>query len=121
MDFVWDKPVLTFYRARVPFEREPFAVVKAKKLGISKSKDGGYWGTIVAFFPLMGNIDCISSAEGKKDSYVLCWFDDQVDDFDKAYRRVSGVTFSDGIISLSNERGKKTYETSFKAKKVKLE
>ena len=60
MDFVWNKPVLTFYRERIPPEKEPFAVVKAVKLGVTKSEKGGYWGTLHAFFPLMGNLDCVS-------------------------------------------------------------
>ena len=121
MDFVWDKPVLTFYRERIPFEREPFAVVKALKLGISKSKEGDYWGNIYAFFPLMGNLDCISSVEGKGDKYVICWFDDREDDLNKAYRRLSEVTFPSGMPYVVDEKGKRTYDASFKAKKAKIE
>jgi hypothetical protein len=46
MDFFWNKPVLTFYRERIPRENEPFAVAKALKLIVKKSEKAGYWGTI---------------------------------------------------------------------------
>jgi hypothetical protein len=72
MVYIWNKPVLTFYRERIPREKEPFAVIKALKLTISKSEKEGYWGTIKSFFPLMGNLDCLSSVEGEKDYYVIC-------------------------------------------------
>ena len=53
MDFIWNKPVLTFYRERVTREKEPFAVVKSLKLEVTKSEREGYLGEINAFFPLM--------------------------------------------------------------------
>jgi hypothetical protein len=121
MDYVWKKPVLTFYRQRSPPEKEPFAVVKALEFGVSKSEKGGYWGAIVAFFPLMGNLDCVSSVEGKSDTYVLCWFDDAEEDLNNSLRRLAGVTFPSVIPYVVDERGKRTYDASFDARNGKLE
>jgi hypothetical protein len=121
MDLIWNKPVLTLYKQRSPPEKEPFAVVKALKLGVSKSEKGGYRGAIVAFFPLMGNLDCVSSVEGKSDTYVICWFDDKEEDLNKSLRRLAGVTFPSGIPYVVDERGKRTYDASFVAKAGKLE
>jgi hypothetical protein len=121
MDFVWNKPVLTFYKKRTPPEKEPFAVVKAIKLEISKSKKEGYIGEINSFFPLMGNLDCLSSVEGKQDYYVICWFDDKVEDLNKSFRRLAGVTFPSEVTYVVDERGKRTYNARFTAKIGKLE
>ena len=121
MDFVWNKPVLTFYRERFPREKEPFVVVKALKLEVSKSEKEGYLGRINSFFPLMGNLDCFSSVEGKQDHYVICWFDDKVEDIDESFRRLSGVAFSSDVAYVVDERGKRIYTTTFKAKHGKLE
>jgi hypothetical protein len=82
---------------------------------------GGYWGSIVAFFPLMGNLDCLESVEGKSDHYILCWFDDMAEDLNKSFRRLVGVTFSSEVSFVVDERGKRTYKASFKAKGGKLE
>jgi hypothetical protein len=121
MDFVWNKPVLTFYRERTPREKEPFAVVKALKLEVSKSEKEGYLGKINSFFPLMGNLYCLSSVEGKQDHYVICWFDDEVENLDESFRRLAGVTFSEDVPYVVDERGKRTYTANFKAKHGKLE
>jgi len=120
MNFVWNKPVLTFYRERIPREKEPFAVVKASKLEVSKSEKAGYWGTINSFFPLMGNVDCLSSVEGKADHYVICWFDDKVENLNESFRRLAGVTFPSEVPYVIDERGKRTYNARFKAKIGKL-
>jgi hypothetical protein len=121
MDFVWNKPVLTFYRERIPREKEPFAVVKALKLEVTKSEREGYLGKINSFFPLMGNLDCLSSVEGKQDYYVICWFDDKVEDLNKSFRRLAGVTFPSEVTYVIDERGKRTYNARFTAKIGKLE
>ena len=121
MDYVWNKPVLTFYRERIPRENEPFAVVKALKLIVTKSEKAGYWGTINSFFPLMGNLDCISSVEGKNDHYIMCWFDDKVESLNESYRRLAGVTFLSEVNYVVDEMGKRTYNARFKAKTGKLE
>jgi hypothetical protein len=120
MDFVWFKPVLTFYRERIPREKEPFVVVKALKIEVSKSEEG-YLGKINSFFPLMGNLDCLSSVEGKQDRYVICWFDDKVEDIDESFRRLAGVTFSSDVPYVIDARGKRTYEAKFKASHGRLE
>jgi hypothetical protein len=121
MDFVWNKPVLTFYRERTPREKEPFAVVKALKLEVTKSEKEDYVGKINAFFPLMGNLDCLSSVEGKQDHYVICWFDDKIEDIDESFRRLAGVTFTSDVPYVVDARGKRTYTAKFKAKHGKLE
>ena len=121
MDFVWNKPVLTFYRERIPMEKEPFAVVKALKLEVNRSEKEGYMGKIDSFFPLMGNLDCLSSVEGKQDHYVICWFDDKVENLNESFRRLSGVSFPSDVPYLVDEKGKRTYNARFKAKIGKLE
>ena len=122
MEFVWNKPVLTFYREKHKQpEREPFAVVKTKKLVVSKTENNRFEGSIQDFFPLMGNLDCISSVEGMVDKYVLCWFDDKEENLSKAFRRLTGVTFSSGAPYVINEKGKRTYNAAFQAEHGKLE
>jgi hypothetical protein len=120
MNYIWKKPVLTFYREKYPPEREPFAVAKSIKLEISKTQENKLTGTIDAFFPLMGNLDCLSSVEGLTEKYVLCWFDDTVDDINSAFRRVTGVTFSSQVSYVLDEKGKKTYFANFEALSGKL-
>lgn len=123
MDFIWEKPVIVFYRERLKKpEIKAFAVVKAKKLVFSKVEESAkFRGRIVDFFPLMGDIDYITSARGKSDTYVLCWLDDREDDFSKAWRRLNGVTFPQGINFTTDEKGKRTYNADFEAKHGKLE
>jgi hypothetical protein len=120
---VWKKPAIMFYKERFGKpEREPFAVVKARKLIISiKEKDAKLSCIIEDFFPLMGNIDYLSTKEGKADRYVICWFDDNIDDFGKAFRRLTGATFPEGIKFITDRKGKKTYNVSFQAERGKLE
>lgn len=123
MDFVWEKPVITFYKERLGKpERKAFAVVKARRLVVSrKEKDAKLSGSLEDFFPLMGEIDCISTKEGKADRYVLCWFDDSENDFGRAFRRLTGATFPEGIKHVTDEKGKRRYNTSIKAENGKLE
>ena len=46
-EFVWNKPVLSLYRENNEQpEREAFAVIKVKKLTVSKSENGDYKGNI---------------------------------------------------------------------------
>ena len=122
MDFVWEKPVLVFYRERREKpERGAFAVVKARKLVVSQSdEETAFRGHITDFFPLMGDIDYISTKRGSSDQYVLCWFEDEEDDFTKAWRRLTGVTFPNGITFVTNNDCKRTYDTNFRAIKAKL-
>jgi hypothetical protein len=120
MNYAWNKAVLTFYIEKHPPEREPFAVVKTKKLEISKSQDNILTGEIKEFFPLMGNLDYISSAEGLAEKYVICWFDDTVDDINLAFRRLTGVSFLTDFSYITDEKGKRTYKTQFRALAGKL-
>ncbi len=122
LDFVWEKPVIVFYRERREKpERRAFAVVKARKMVVSQSEEETeFRGEITDFFPLMGDIDYISTGEGASGRYVLCWFEDEEDDFSKAWRRLTGVTFPKGIAYLIDKGGKRTYKSNFRATKAKL-
>jgi hypothetical protein len=123
VDFVWEKPVIVFYRERreTP-ERKAFAVVKARKLVVSRGeKETAFRCNVKDFFPLMGDIDYISTEKGLAGRYVLCWFEDEEDDFSEAWRRLMGVTFPNGIAFLTDEEGKRTYNANFKAEKAKLQ
>jgi hypothetical protein len=120
MNYDWNKPVLTFYREKFPPEREPFAVVKTTKLEISRTKENLLTGEIMGFFPLMGNLDCISTVEGLAEKYVICWFDDTVEDINLAFRRLIGVSFNSGFSFGLDKKGKRTYSAQFKARDGKL-
>ena len=123
MELAWKKPVIVFYKERLKKpEKKALAVIKAKKLVASRVTEGDrFKGDIEDFFPFMGDIDYISSAEGKSDRYVLCWLDDREDDFSKAWRRLTGVTFPDGITFVTDEKGKRTYNANFEAERGELE
>jgi len=120
MNYFWNKPVLTFYRDKNPPEKEPFVVVKTTKLEVTKSKDKLLAGEIIDFFPLMGTLDSLSTIEGIADKYIICWFDDTVDNLSLAFRRLVGVTFSSKISFIVDEKGKLTYNAKFKAKNGKV-
>ena len=123
MELVWEKPVIVFYKERLEKpERKAFAVVKARRLAISRvdEEDANFRGNLKDFFPFMGDIDYISSTEGISDRYVLCWLDDKEDDFSKAWRRLTGVTFPAGITFITDESGKRTYNANFIAEQGKL-
>lgn len=122
-EIVLEKPVVILYKERFEKpERRAFAVVKSRRLIISRveEEEAEFLGDLKDFFPLMGDIDYVSSVEGRSDRYVLCWFDDKEDDLSKAWRRLMGVTFPKGITFTTDEKGKRTYNASFKAKKGKL-
>lgn len=120
MQFVWNKPVITIYKERFgKQEKEPFVAVKARKLVVSEHEGNGFSCNLNEFFPIMGNIDYVSTKEGKADTYVLCWFDDKEDDFTKAFRRLTGVTFKEGI-KCETDKGKITCNANFEAKHGKL-
>ncbi|HER54317.1 MAG TPA: hypothetical protein ENO13_00245 [Candidatus Bathyarchaeota archaeon] len=123
MNYVWNKPVLTFYRERFGKpEKDAFAVVQAQKLKVlAKEDEHKFVCSLQDFFPLMGDIDCLSTPEGKSDKYVVCWFDTKVDDFKEAFRRLTGVSFSEDVNCVLDPRGKRTYNADFVAKHAKLE
>ena len=123
MQFVWIKPVITFYKERFgKQEKEPFVAIKARKLSVLKRKNCNQLGCILNdFFPIMGNIDYLSTKEGKEDCYVLCWFDDNENDFAKAFRRLNGVKFQEDINCETDKKGKITCNAIFEAKYGKIE
>jgi trehalose-6-phosphatase len=124
LEYEWKRPVLAFYRERPSKgERKAFAVVKTKKFTVSEvaGEKVGFTGSIEDFFPLMGEIDYIMSKEGMSDRYVVCWFDDAKDeDFEKSFRRLSGVSFPNGMKFSVDKKGKKTYNARYKAEHGKL-
>ncbi|PVX26958.1 MAG: hypothetical protein CW716_04770 [Candidatus Bathyarchaeum sp.] len=122
MQLVWNKPVITFYKERFgKQEKEPFVAVKARKFKVSKQNEENELSCVLdEFFPIMGKIDYMTTKEGKADNYVLCWFDDNEDDFGKAFRRLTGVTISKEIKCETDSKGKITCNGSFKAKHGKL-
>lgn len=124
MNYTWKKPVIIFYKERIKDpEIKALAVVKARELTVTKTeeKENKYAGTIKDFFPIMGDIDYITSDQGKNDNYVLCWFEDKEEDFTKFWRQLTGATFPKGIRFTTDQRGKRTYNTECKAKHAKLE
>jgi len=121
LDLVWDKPVIVFYKERLKQpESKAFAVIKARRLTVIGEKDN-FVGSIEEFFPLMGDIDYVSTDEGKSDKYIICWFDDKEDDFSKSWRRLTTVTFKTGITFTTDKKGKRSYKAAFKAKRGKFE
>ena len=119
---VWEKPVIVFYKEREkPRETKALVAVKARKITVSRQSENKLTGTIEEFFPLIGDFEYPFSSEGKTDNYVLCWFDDKVDDFNIAFRRLTGVTFPQGIRCQVNENDKKVCNTTFSAKQGKLQ
>lgn len=123
LEFVWEKPVVTFYKERFGKpERDPFVAAKARRLVVSRKNESAELScSLEEFFPIMGELDYVSTKEGKADKYVLCWFDDREDDFGKAFRRMTGVTFPEGIHCVTDEKRKMTCNANFNAKHGKLE
>jgi hypothetical protein len=119
-ELVWKKPVICIFKEREKPEIDPFVVVKAKEVSISKSEDGKLSGSIRDFFTLMGDADYLSSPKGVVDHYVVCWFDDTEPDMNKDLRRLRGVTLTSKVAYVLNESGKRTYNATFKAEQAKL-
>jgi hypothetical protein len=116
----WKKPTISLFRERHDKqENEPFAIIKAQKISIEEVEGGSFKGDLTDFFSLMGDVDYISSKEGLKDRYVLCWFDDSIEDFNESFRRLTGVTFPT-VPSYTVSTGKRTYKASFGAKQGKI-
>ena len=120
-EFVWNKPVVCIFKERdVNPEIDPFVVVKAKKIMISRSENSKVTGSLVDFFTLMGDADYLISPEGAVDRYVMCWFDDTEPDMTKDLRRLRGVTLKGKVTCALNAAGKRTYNAAFKAEHAKL-
>jgi hypothetical protein len=116
-EFIWNKPVLSLYRENNEQpESEAFAVIKAKKLAVSAAENGGFNCNIADFFCLMGDVDQIQPDM----KYVICWFDDSVEDFYAGFRRLSGVTFPAKVSFTIDKRNKRTYNTLLEAKHAKI-
>jgi hypothetical protein len=116
-EHVWKKPVICIFKERdVNPEVDPFVVVKAKTLMLTQGNDKKFNGKIEDFFTLMGDSDYLSSTEGQKDHYVMCWFDDTEPDTTRDLRRLRGVTFNNDVACAENDKtGKRTYNGTFKA------
>ena len=120
-EFIWNKPVVCIFKERdVNPEIDPFVVVKAKKLTLSRSDNSKVIGSLVDFFTLMGDADYLMSPEGAVDHYVMCWFDDTEPDMTKDLRRLRGVTLKGKVNCALNATGKRTYNAAFKAEHAKL-
>jgi hypothetical protein len=113
--------VCIFKERDVNPEVDPFVVVKAKKLSLTQGKDKKFSGEMEDFFTLMGDTDYLTSAEGKADHYVMCWFDDTEPDMTKDLRRLRGVRFEGKVTCAENEKtGKRTYNASLSAEHGKI-
>lgn len=120
---VWQKPVICIFRERTSTDREsdPFVVVRARQVTLNEEGDHTFKGTVDDFFTLMGDVDYVSSAEGKADHYVFCWFDDSEPDMTKDLRRLRGVRFLGEVTCTEAEKThKRTYNASFSATQAKI-
>jgi hypothetical protein len=88
---------------------------------VNQNDDSSFTGSIQDFFSLMGDIDYLTSPEGKSDHYVLCWFDDSEPDMTKDFRKLRGVTFNGAVECSINELNhKRSYNAKFSALQGKL-
>ena len=111
----WKKPTISIFNEKSDKqENEPFVVIKAQKISLQEIERDRYSGEIIDFFIIMGDIDYINSDKGIRDNYVLCWFDDNIDDFSESFRKLTGVTFLSAP-SYSESKGKRIYRSSFEA------
>ena len=119
---VWKKPVVCIFKQRdVDPEVDPFVVVKAREVTLTRREDSKYDGDLKDFFTLMGDADYLNSTEGLGDHYVMCWFDDTEPDMTKDLRRLRGVRFEGKVTFAQNDKtGKRTYNGSFKAEHGKI-
>jgi hypothetical protein len=121
-DQVWKKPVVCIFKERDKgeWQSDPFVVVKAKKVTVSENASK-FSGKLMDFFTLMGDVDYLSSPEGKSDHYVMCWFDDTQPDMSRDLRRLRGVHFNGEVSCQLNEQThKRTYNAVFNADQAKL-
>ena len=119
----WEKPVVVFYKEREkPREKKALVAIKARKISVFNQTVGKKLrGELEEFFPLIGDFEYLFTDEGKTDNYVMCWFDDTEDDFNTAFRRLTGVVFPQGIQCEINDKGKKVCNATFSAKQGKLQ
>ena len=120
-ELVWSKPVVCIFKERdVNPEVDPFVVVKARKIVLSRVGESKVAGKLEDFFTLMGDADYLLSPKGAADHYVMCWFDDTEPDMTKDLRRLRGVALQGKVTCVTGENGKRTYNASFKAEHAKL-
>ena len=120
-ELVWKKPVVCIFKERdVDPEIDPFVVVKAREIAVTRMENGEVTGTLRDFFTLMGDADYLSTDKGAADHYVMCWFDDSEPDMTRDLRRLRGLTFKEKVKFVLNEDGKRTYNAAFKAEHAKL-
>jgi hypothetical protein len=120
-ELTWKKPVVCIFkeRGKSEWQSDPFVVVKAKQVTVSETASK-FSGKVEDFFTLMGDVDYLSTAEGKGDHYVMCWFDDSQPDM-KDLRRLRGVRFNGEVSCEFNEQThKRTYNAVFDADQAKL-
>lgn len=119
---VWKKPVICIFKERGAgeWQSDPFVVVKAKQVTVSENATK-FSGRLMDFFTLMGDVDYLSSPEGKGDHYVMCWFDDTQPDMSRDLRRLHGVRFNGEVsCELNEQTHKRTYNAVFDADQAKL-
>jgi hypothetical protein len=117
----WNRPVISIFRERQQFESEPFAVIRARKMTVNQNGDKDFSGNIEDFYSLMGDVDYLTSPDGKTDRYVLCWFDDSEPDMTKDFRKLRGVEFGGAVeCSINEQNHKRTYNAKFSALQGKL-
>jgi hypothetical protein len=120
-ELAWNKPVISIFRERQKQESEPFAVIRGRKLVVNENGDKDFTGSIEDFYSLMGDVDYLTSAGGKGDRYVMCWFDDSEPDMAKDFRKLRGVAFNGAVTCSVNEQNhKRTYAAKFSAIQGKL-
>jgi len=120
-ELVWNKPVVCIFKQRdVNPEIDPFVVVKAKKITLTRLDNGELTGKLQDFFTLMGDADYLLSPEGAVDHYVMCWFDDTEPDMTRDLRRLRGVTLREKVTCDVNAISKRTYNAAFTAEHAKL-
>jgi hypothetical protein len=119
---VWKKPVICIFkeRGKGEWQSDPFVVVKAKQVTVEQGQSK-FSGRLQDFFTLMGDMDYLSSQEGKSDHFVMCWFDDTQPDMTRDLRRLHGVRFNGEVsCSLNEQTHKRTYNAVFNADQAKL-
>ncbi len=120
---VWKKPVICIFKERSKdnWQSDPFVVIKAKQVKLNGEKGSKFSGKIEDFFTLMGDSDYLSSADGKSDHYVMCWFDDTIPNMTNDLCRLRGVRVDgDVTCSLNEQTHKRTYNASFTAEQAQL-
>ncbi len=101
-------------------ENKPFCVCRANSLSIDELKNINITGSIESFFPLMGSIieflaDPGFSGSTKK--YVICWADEEIEDEDRKWLKLTGVRLLESADSLGGCE-KQRYRCRFTAERV---